>query len=63
MTTNENRGFFCIDWTDEMKIYGRESASDYQRIDFAFVPCNTMATELGRTSFDMNKECIQDLNA
>lgn len=44
-----------------MKIYGRESASDYQRIDFAFMPCNVMVTEMGRTPFDMNPECIEDL--
>lgn len=29
MVADEDRGFFCIDWSDEMKIYGRESASDY----------------------------------
>ena len=63
MVADEDRGFFCIDWNDEMKIYGRESASEYQRIDFGFVPCNTMATEVGVVPFEMPPECIEDLEA
>ena len=61
MVNDENRGFFCMDFNDDFKIYGRESASDYQRIDLGFVPCNSMATEAGVTGPPMTPECIEDL--
>lgn len=36
----EDRGFYCLDWDDDSKIWGETSAGDHQRIEMLFVPCN-----------------------
>ena len=62
MRTSEDRGFLCIDWTDNITIYGEENRSKkYQRLEFVFVPCNYIHTHLGYTGDKVADECIADL--
>ena len=41
MQADENRGFYCPDeWNDDMFVGGRDVGDEYQRLDFAVLPCN-----------------------
>ena len=41
---SEERGFYCIDWSDELELYG-DFTGDSSLIDFLFTPCNYRFTE------------------
>ena len=62
MRNSPERGFICIDWTDDLLIYGEENRSKkYQRLEFNFVPCNYIHQHLGYTEDRVAEECIADL--
>ena len=47
---NPDRGMYCIDWTEDIEIYGNENNSNYQRIEIVFLPCNYLHTTGFRSS-------------
>ena len=34
------RGMFCLDYSDDVLIYGNEKNEEYQRLEIVLVPCN-----------------------
>jgi hypothetical protein len=64
MQSDENRGLYCVDeWDDDMFAGGEEEASEYQRLDFAVVPCNYIHYEFGDVGDTISEDCIADLDA
>ena len=57
---SEGRSFYCIDWTDELVIYG-DFTMDNSLIDIILAPCNYRFTEHGYTDDTVSDECIWDL--
>ena len=48
----------CLDWTDEMQIWGDTGAADYQRVEMLFMPCNYIHSHLGYDQDSVSDECI-----
>ena len=46
MKEDPERGFFCLDYSDDLKIFGNENTSDYQRIEIILMPCNSKKTDI-----------------
>ena len=49
MKQDPKRGLMCLDEDDsaELKLYGRESYDDYQRLELIMMPCNSINTDIG----------------
>ena len=64
LTTNEDRGLYCIDWqSEDVLVYGNSKADNFQRIEFVLLPCNYIHTDLGYTGDSIADECVADLEA
>ena len=61
MKRDEQRGMFCIDWTDDLEIYGEEQNPEFQKLEFLFLPCNYIHQIDGYTGDYVKEECIADL--
>ena len=61
--SNPKRGFYCLDWDDDepFEIYGRESGSNYQRLEVILVPCNYVHKEISDVGDTVKEECKSDL--
>ena len=57
---DENRGFFCIDWTNDLEIYG-DLSKDSSHLEFFLLPCNYLFTEWGYEGDSVHADCIWDL--
>ena len=55
------RGFYCLDWTDDILLYGNEKNEDYQRIEVVLTPCNYLHTHLGFEGDSIHPDCVADL--
>ena len=62
ITEDPNRSFYCIDWTDDLEIYG-DLAQDSSFIEIFLTPCNYLFTEWGYTGDKVNDKCEWDLKA
>ena len=57
---DEKRGFLCLDWTDDMFIYGgSEGTIDFQKLEILLFPCNSHNTGFNATTAIADK-CIDD---
>ena len=64
MTTNPDRGFFCIEWDKaDMNLHGNENKNDYEILEIMVLPCNHRETHLGGTEDKISDKCIADLDA
>ena len=62
--TDKDRGFYCIDWENEdLKLQGSWTQSDYQTIDFIFVPCNFIDPSNDFYEENISPNCIRNLEA
>ena len=59
---DENRSFYCIDWTDDLEIYG-DLAQDSSFIEIFLLPCNYLFTEWGYTGDSIYEKCKWNLEA
>ena len=62
ITEDPNRSFYCIDWNDDLEIYG-DLAQDSSFIEIFLVPCNYLFTEWGYTGDSVHDKCEWDLKA
>ena len=60
---DEERGFYCIDWSEEIRLYGYEGSSFYQALELILLPCNYLHTYLGYTEDKIADGCHADLQA
>lgn len=60
--TDPTRGMFCLDWSEDILIYGNERNDNYQRIELVLVPCNYLHTHLGYKDDFVHEECVADLD-
>ena len=58
--TDKKKGLFCIDWTDDLFVFGEENNPEYQRLEFVMVPCNYIHQKWGYTEDGVSEECIAD---
>ena len=60
---NPNRGFLCVDWTDDdpIEFVGQSNDDDYTRFEVAIVPCNYIHIELGFRGDSIHPECEEEL--
>ena len=60
-----NRGFFCLDWSEDLIVYGNERSRNYQVIEILVLPCNYLhVNENDEVVGDsIHPECVADLNA
>ena len=60
---NPNRGFLCVDWTDDdyLEFVGQSADDDYTRFDVMIVPCNYIHMEMGYRGDSIHPECEGDL--
>ena len=64
MNRSQTRGIFCLDWTklgDIVEIWSVEDDENYQRFDFAILPCNYVHWEFGDVGDSVAAGCIADL--
>ena len=59
--SGEKRGMFCLDWTEDILLYGNEKNEEYQRIELVLTPCNYLHTHLGYKDDTVHEECVDDL--
>ena len=61
--SNPDRGFLCIDWTDDnpVEFVGESNDNDYTRLDVMIVPCNYIHIEMGYEGDSVYPECEGDL--
>lgn len=59
--SSEERGLICIDWGEDIELYGEEGNADYQRFEIVLVPCNYLHQELGYKGDSISPECIADM--
>ena len=52
---------FCLDWSDDILLYGNEKNEEYQRIELVLTPCNYLHTHLGFEGDTIHPECVADL--
>ena len=53
---------FCLDYSDDILIYGNEKNDEYQRLEIKLVPCNYLHTQWGYTGDSIHSECEHDLD-
>ena len=64
VTTDPDRGLFCIDWDKaDVNLHGNENKSNYEIIEIMVLPCNHRQTHIGDTEDHIPEECIADLDA
>ena len=51
---SDARSFYCLDYTDELEIYGYWS-KDYSFLEFILFPCNYIFTEWGYKGDSVNE--------
>lgn len=51
---------FCIDW-DTVGIQAKLSATEYEKFEVIFAPCNYMHTSYGYQDLPVSEDCVQDL--
>ena len=59
--SGEKRGMFCLDWSEDIFIYGNEKNEEYQRIELVLTPCNYLHTHLGYKNDTVHPDCVADL--
>ena len=56
-----DRHLFCIEWDqledNELRVWGIENDDNYQRFEFALLPCNYIHTELGDIGDTIPQNC------
>ena len=57
------RGMFCLDYSDDVLIYGNEKNEEYQRLEIVLVPCNYQHTQWGYTGDSIYSGCESDLKS
>ena len=57
---NPKRGLYCLDWSEDLYIFGEENNPEYQRIELLMVPCNYLHQKWGYTEDSVSNECISD---
>lgn len=57
-----NRGMYCIDWDEDIQIYGNEKDKQHQRIEIVMAPCNYLHQHLGYEGDVTHEDCIADLD-
>ena len=61
---DEKKHLYCLDWDQlnesEVSIWGIENDNNYQRWEFALLPCNYVHTQLGDIGDSVHPECIPD---
>ena len=55
------RNMFCLEWSDDIQVYGNEKNDFHQRIEIVLVPCNYQHVELGDVGDTIHPECVEDL--
>ena len=53
---------FCLDWSEDISIYGNERNDNYQRIELVLVPCNYLHTHLGFEGDTIHPDCVANLD-
>ena len=57
-------GLYCVSWDEideDVSIWSVEDDDNYQRFDFALLPCNYVHKEFGDIGDTVGPECIKDL--
>ena len=44
---SDERSLYCVDWTDELEIYGDASSQNASFFEALLLPCNVIMTEFG----------------
>lgn len=61
------RGMYCIDWNEDIKVYGNEKDDLHQRLEIMMLPCNVVPTQSseyrGIATAEADDECVADLDA
>lgn len=53
---------YCLDWNQDIKIFGSEKDQKYQRLEIVMVPCNYVHSYLGYDKDTVTDGCIADLD-
>ena len=62
LKSGDKGNLYCIDQTDEFKIFGEWTATDFLTVTMDLVPCNYMHTHLGYEGDSISDDCIADLD-
>ena len=55
------RGFYCIDFDNEIDIFGNENDKNYKRLEVLLLPCNVINSEVGPLESAVEDQCLGDL--